>query len=44
MFDSDYEFPKELEEWASEFVDGIQGETEYSFLVFEGIKITYVEQ
>jgi len=34
----------ENDEHAWEFVDGVQGDTEYSFLVFEGVKLTYVDE
>ena len=34
---------KENEEFASEFFDGVRGETEYSFLVFEGIDLFYYD-
>mgnify|MGYP000480385864 CR=1 FL=1 len=35
---------KENEEFASEFFDGVRGETEYSFLVFEGIDLFYYDE
>lgn len=35
--------PKD-EDYAYEFSDGVRGETEYSFLIFEGCYITYVDE
>jgi len=39
-----YEGIDEDDEHAWAFCEGVQGETEYSFLVFEGIKLTYVDE
>ena len=30
--------------WADEFVEGVRSETEYSFLVFQGIELKYVDE
>jgi hypothetical protein len=30
--------------WADEFADGVRSETEYSFLVFQGIELKYVDE
>ena len=32
------------EDYASEFYEGVRGETEYSFLVFEGITLSYYDE
>jgi hypothetical protein len=31
-------------EWANEFSDGVRAEAEYSFLVFEGVDLEYVDE
>lgn len=35
---------KSDEDYASEFYEGVRGETEYSFLVFEGIDLYYYDE
>jgi hypothetical protein len=35
---------KEDDEYAGEFFEGVMAETEYSFLVFEGVSLKYVDE
>jgi hypothetical protein len=35
---------EEENNWADEFGEGIRSETEYSFLVFQGIELKYVDE
>jgi hypothetical protein len=35
---------KENDKYSQEFYDGVEGETEYSFLVFEGVKLYYIDE
>lgn len=35
---------EEENNWANEFGEAIMGETEYSFLVFQGIELKYVDE
>ncbi len=35
---------KDNDEYAGEFFEGVRGETEYSFLVFEGVTLKYVDE
>lgn len=39
-----FKVEKENEKYANEFREGVTGETEYSFLVFEGVKLTYYDE
>ena len=40
----DFDEIPEDDEYSWEFWEGVQGETEYSFLVFQGFKLTYVNE
>lgn len=42
--DSEFEVPAENEAFAGEFRYGVRGETEYSFLVFQGCDLYYVDE
>lgn len=42
--ESEYPISPENEEYANEFYEGVRGDTEYSFLVFEGVDITYIDE
>lgn len=39
-----FEIPKENEKYADEFHDGVRSGTEYSFLVFQGVDLIYVDE
>ena len=42
--DSKFEISKENENYAMEFMDGVRSNTEYSFLVFQGVELLYVDE
>ena len=42
--ESEFVVEPENEEFSYEFYEGVSGETEYSFLVFEGISLRYVDE
>ena len=46
MFNKDSKFvvPEENVEFAHEFSDGVRADTEYSFLVFEGLELFYIDE
>lgn len=48
MYGDELEFPfivsEENEKYANEFVEGVCSDTEYSFLVFEGCNLKYVDE
>lgn len=41
---SPFEIPKEHEKYANEFHNGVTSNTEYSFLVFEGVSLYYIDE
>ncbi len=45
-YDEDSEFivEEENEDYADEFYNGVRGETEYSFLVFQDVELTYYDE
>ena len=42
--DATFEVPKEQEKFLYEFFDGVRGDTEYSFLVFQGCELSYFDE
>jgi len=40
----EFEVSPENEDYANEFYDGVRSDTEYSFLVFEGVELFYVDE
>jgi hypothetical protein len=39
-----FKVDKKDKEYANEFFEGVRSETEYSFLVFEGLSLKYVDE
>ena len=44
MYDSYKDRSDEADEFKKEFYDGVAGTTEYSFLVFEGLDLYYIDE
>ena len=44
LLDNTFKIEKKDEKYAYEFFEGIRGQTEYSFLVFQGVTLYYYDQ